>query len=499
MRMKSLAIQLDICPDIPHIYGNIDYTRFRETLIKIDEILDTGGLEYKLIEACMDKMLVLKKYSTPKQEYKTNEKTYKQLSFALRCNIAINLTGESFRKFSIHLSDSKLFQWFTKINYFTKKKAISKSSLERFSKMFDASIIARILYKWQASFLTNKAKTEKLGLNDTMDFKDLFTDGTCVKANIHFPVDWVLLRDAARSLLLAIKTIRAQGLKTRMPKPSELMKTMNNYCISMTHTRRKKDGKKQRKKILRKMKKLMSRIKKHSKRYNNLLIKNQKQTNWSQAQTNIVLNRIKNILDQLPKAIKQAHERIIGERKVSSKDKILSLYDKDVHVIVRGKSSSEVEFGQGFILTEQRNGLIVDWELFQNQPKSDSRILKTITKRIQKYYGPIKSITGDRGFHSKANDEFLDKQNIFNAICPRNPMKLKERMCDPEFSKRQTRRNQTEARIGIFKNVFLGKPLRSKCFLHRQLSISWCVLTHNLWLIARLAISDEKRKLKKAA
>ena len=70
----------------------------------------------------------------------------------------------------------------------------------------------------------------------------------------------------------------------------------------------------------------------------------------------------------------------------------------------------------------------------------------------------------------------------------------------------QKRRSQTEGRIGIFKNVFLGKPLRSKGFLNKQLSVTWCVLTHNLWIIARMALADEaerkdkrNKKEKKAA
>ena len=77
-----------------------------------------------------------------------------------------------------------------------------------------------------------------------------------------------------------------------------------------------------------------------------------------------VIGRIDNILKQLPAAINQAHERIIGERQIKSSDKILSLYDKDVEVIVRGKADAEVEFGQRLLLTEQEDGVIIDWELF---------------------------------------------------------------------------------------------------------------------------------------
>ena len=48
------------------------------------------------------------------------------------------------------------------------------------------------------------------------------------------------------------------------------------------------------------------------------------------------------------------------------------------------------------------------------------------------------------------------------------------------------RRGQTEGRIAILKNNFLGEPLRTKGFAGRNLAVTWAVLTHNLWVIARL-------------
>ncbi|MBI9097927.1 MAG: hypothetical protein JEY91_05595, partial [Spirochaetaceae bacterium] len=40
---------------------------------------------------------------------------------------------------------------------------------------------------------------------------------------------------------------------------------------------------------------------------------------------------------------------------------------------------------------------------------------------------------------------------------------------------------------GIFKNAYLGKPLRSKGFNHRKVRIEWCILSHNLWKLASMA------------
>jgi len=79
----------------------------------------------------------------------------------------------------------------------------------------------------------------------------------------------------------------------------------------------------------------------------------------------------------------------------------------------------------------------------------------------------LAALTADRGFDSPDNVRFLDKKNIFNAVCPKSPSQLQERITDDNFADLQKRRSSTETRIGIFKNSFLGKPLRVKRFLHR--------------------------------
>lgn len=163
------------------------------------------------------------------------------------------------------------------------------------------------------------------------------------------------------------------------------------------------------------MKKLSGCIAKHGKRYRDLLDTKWEDTVWTYPQALQVIRRIDSILEQLPTAIKQAHERIIGTRSVSTQDKILSLYDRDAHVIVRGKAGSEIEFGQGLLLTEQTDGLIIDWHLFKDQPPSDNKLLKPTLERLEKYYGPINSSCTDRGFNNKSNDIFW-KQRIFTTL-----------------------------------------------------------------------------------
>jgi hypothetical protein len=496
--MGNIAFQHELRPVLPNVYGTLDYREFREVLEKIDDVLIKSDLEHEVASQALNDFA--QRQSNPNEFLRSDRATfhYNQFMFALRCNIARHLTGESYRKFSIRLADSTLLQWFTRINAFGNRKPISKSTLERFEKLFDQEYVAEKIREWLSKF-SNGDIAISVGLNKSIDFSTVLMDTTCIKANIHFPVDWILLRDASRSLLSAIITIRNQGLKNRIIDPKILMKQMNNLCIEMTNARRKKDSKKIRKATLRKMKKLVNTIKKHACRYRDILSQEFDKTNWTERQAQQVIDRINSILEQLPAAIKQAHDRIIGERQIESADKILSLYDKDVEVIVRGKAGSEVEFGQRLILSEQEDGLIIDWELFSEKGMSDSDLAEPTINRIEERYGKINSVCADRGFGNIKLDSFLKEKNIYNGVCPKSPNLLKERLKEKQFSKLQTRRSQTEARIGIFSNVFLGKPLRSRITEYKRHTINWCVLTHNLWVIARKAIADEKAMLKKAA
>lgn len=50
----------------------------------------------------------------------------------------------------------------------------------------------------------------------------------------------------------------------------------------------------------------------------------------------------------------------------------------------------------------------------------------------------------------------------------------------------QRRRAQTEGRVAILKNVFMGGRLLCKGFKTRERTVTWTVLVHNLWVLARL-------------
>jgi hypothetical protein len=86
----------------------------------------------------------------------------------------------------------------------------------------------------------------------------------------------------------------------------------------------------------------------------------------------------------------------------------------------------------------------------------------------------------------------LESHDIFNAVSPHNPQLMAERLEDPKFKKAQNRRSQTEARISILSHVFCGSPMKQKGFEHRQVHMGLSILSHNLWVLARLKLAEEK-------
>ena len=426
---------------LPTIEGNVDYRTLREQLLQINEMLVLSGLEDQFVEAD------LQKWRKDQKQVSAQAQQNRQLHSrrALRCNIARQLLHADYREFAVRLADSPLFQFFCGIAEVDGVRVPSKSTLQRYSTWWTKEEIAQLSGQL---LLTGAQAPQKLHLPEAVDLETCFLDTTCVAANIHYPVDWVLLRDATRTLMKAVKLIREQGLKHRMEPPEIFITRINRLCIEMTHTRAKEDSQRQRKVTLRKMDRVVGTVAAHAWRYRKLLDEQWEQTEWTRPQTDQVLARMDEVLEQLPQARKQARRRILSGQLVDNQDKILSLYEQDVHVIVRKKAGAEVEFGNTLLLGENPQGLILDWELFRESAPADPRLLQPSVERMRKVFGSVlKAIGTDRGFDSAANQEALEKAGIYNGVCPRSPHQLKERGRSWKFKQLQQRRSQTEGRV----------------------------------------------------
>ena len=270
-------------PVLPTIEGNVDYLALRRELTTMDELLRTSGVENEFVMRSLNHwiktlsqsevaqielsgegqsgVIRLEDLVSGKQQARFQEQSVR----ALRCSIARTLLVGSYRDFAARLADSPLLQWFCQVAQLDRVKVPAKSTIQRYATWLPQEemreVINVLLCKAGAAMAAGK---QALDLEEPLDLSTMFLDSTCVKANIHFPVDWVLLRDGVKSLMQSVELIRTHGLRSRMCEPQVFITKINRLSMKMTHTRRKKNGHKERKRVLREMKAVVTVVRAHA-------------------------------------------------------------------------------------------------------------------------------------------------------------------------------------------------------------------------------------------
>ena len=280
-KSRIIPFQTVLRPAIPTVYGNVDYTRFKERLERMDEILRFSGAERLFVEMSLE--AYEQECHGMKEEVKVKQMlNHQKHSFrALRCILLKSLLMEDYREMSRRLAECELYRWFCGLDEWEGIRVPGKSTLQEYAHWLpEASMKAVIQMILEAS----TGEGPVLNLANALELETVWIDTTCVKANIHFPVDWVLLRDGIRTLMKATRLIRKHGLKKRMEEPQVFMSRINRLCIRMAQNRRARDSKKQRKETLRLMKKLVKVVLAHALRHRKLLDQQWEKTDWTRKQ-----------------------------------------------------------------------------------------------------------------------------------------------------------------------------------------------------------------------
>ena len=222
---NTVFIQNWLRPVLTPVLHNRDYRRLVDELEKLDQALKVSGLEEQAIEYVLDSM---PEGTSAKQRNRRAEFGL----YALRAEVLRQMLGTpGFEAFSVTLASSDLLSDFCGCRSIAGIRWTSKSSLHRASTFFSDGQL-REFNTLLAQCVGSASSAVHLGLNQAEDLSVCLIDTTCLQANIHFPVDWLLLRDVSLTLLKAIKLIRKEGLLNRMVDlPEELSKSMNRLCI----------------------------------------------------------------------------------------------------------------------------------------------------------------------------------------------------------------------------------------------------------------------------
>lgn len=457
--------------------------------------IETDGLEASYAQSYMDQKkknreeTLKSQNKPPKVSAEELDGYYYEGELAFRTNLVQQYENVSYRALHRLLAGNVFLQDFCGLSNLKEIVIPSKSQLQKYSTFLEEEQLAKI-YECGVKNIFSDDKDYESG--------DLYGDSTCIQANMHYPVDWLFIVDGIRTMTKAIALIRNQGLKNRMDEPETFMTAINKLSIEMSGASRTVDAKKKRKVVLRKMKDLEKKVRQHGQKHLSLFEHLWETTEYSEGHANKIIKRLKSVIEIMPSIIWQAHERIIGERLVDNSKKILSLYQDNVHVITRKKMTADKEFGNQLFLVEQENGFIVDYAFNKDKVQHDSKLLPPMLKHFKERFDKAPdSFCGDRGFSSPINSKLLDKEGVFNAICPKSVPELTNRLQEPMFRKKLKRRGPNEGRVAIFKSKFSKSALRAQGYQNRHKAILWGLIAHNLFVEAN-AINNLS-KLKAAA
>lgn len=473
---------------------NVDYHDQRALLERMADLLRTSGLE----DAFCTRSLAYHQQQrrttpmTPEEQAR-----FRALSrVALRCHLLRTHLGDSLRRFSRDLASHTVWQQFCRV---TPETAPSKSQLGRFARWLpEAEVRACTQALTRRASQPTATGKAPLGLQEPLEVATGWADSTALATPIHAPVDWLLIRDAIRTLILAIRCIRRAGLRCRMPEPTAFLTSMNRLCIRVTQATRPTGGggkrpgtakarkARQRRSVLCAMLRVLRLVEAHARRHLARLQHAWEDTPLSPRQAGQIADRITGVLDLLPRVRAQVETRLLQAQPVANAEKLLSLYHPTTGVLVRGKTGALVEFGHPLWLAEQRDGLILDWHLAPAGQLDSALTLASLTRLRTAYATQVRTLVTDRGCDSPAVRAALDEAGMRNAVAPQSPRAYQARHTEPLFRALQRRRSQTEARISILKSGALRLARRARSDLARTQEVTWAVLTHNLWVLARL-------------
>ena len=167
--MNSITYQHEFRPVLPTVFGAKDYREFRRTLEEMDHILTITGIEQRII---VQKITDIKETLSEQRE----QNLYRRYRQGLRYCMLLGITGYSYRKLSIRLADSHLFQWFTYTERLGNIQPLSKSSIERFEKLFSDEEIGRLIHELNRSAADDKLADTILYRETALHFDKIFAE-----------------------------------------------------------------------------------------------------------------------------------------------------------------------------------------------------------------------------------------------------------------------------------------------------------------------------------
>jgi IS5 family transposase len=342
----------------------------------------------------------------------------------------------------------------------------------------DSTTLIKLTHKYGEDIIKelNNKLAVKLSKKNFKSGRRLRIDTTVVESNIHYPTDSGLMMDCVNKIKKIVGRISETAGELTHDFRSKT-RTVRNKLLTIAKTlkRRSGDSKEEVREITSEMADLVEEAVKGAER----ILKRVSQ-NPGKVGTQLT-DKLTDIVEATKKIVHQSRE--VNNGNTNLKDRLISIHDQDARPIKKGKLGKKVEFGYKLLLAENGSGFIDDYEFYIGNPTDDSLLPDTIKSHIDLFGKCPETVSADRGFGTKENEEYLASVGVKNICIPRRGKKSKSRMEAEKgatFRKYQRWRAGIEGRISYLKRCFGLARLRVRGYSASNTEVGWAIFVHNL-------------------
>ncbi len=194
------------------------------------------------------------------------------------------------------------------------------------------------------------------------------------------------------------------------------------------------------------------------------------------------------LLEVTRTAAAQARQRLAGQMPDGASRRV-SLHDGDARPIAKGRLGKPVEFGYKAQVTDNDDGIIVDYAVEQGNPADGPQLAPAVQRVIQRAGTTPATVTADRSYGEQSIEDDLRGLGVRHVVIPRKGKPGKARQAAERrraFRRTVKWRTGSEGRISTLKRQYGWDRTRLDGTAGARTWTGYGILAHNLVKIAAL-------------
>jgi IS5 family transposase len=202
-----------------------------------------------------------------------------------------------------------------------------------------------------------------------------------------------------------------------------------------------------------------------------------------------LVDRLEQFAQRTTKVAEQCRQRIAGTTPDGA-TRVVSLHDPDARPIAKGRLGKPVEFGYKAQVTDNDDGIFVDYNLEQGNPADAPQLAPAVQRVIKRTGKKPRTVTADRSYGEQSVEDDLHGLGVRHVVIPRKGKPGKARQAAerrPAFRRTVKWRTGSEGRISTLKRGYGWDRTRLDGTEGARIWAGHGVLAHNLVKISALA------------